>query len=350
MDTASSSSVSPSAADPSVAALVAWVDAALAERGPQRSGESVVVVRQPWSLVLRVPTRDGVLYAKASPPRFACYAHEAPLAQLLATLAPDAVPSVLAVDVREHRLLLADGGDSLGARLRSSTATEFGRDVAAVARSLDLLAGLQVRSVAWVEALLAAGCPDHRLARLPTLYASLVAEVASVGADTPGTWTVAGNEAVDAFVPQLERICQRLGAVGVPATLHHTDFSPANVTACGDGVDAVQCIIDWGECAIGHPFGSAALALRWCGALLGWDAPTLAGLRDTYLAHWSAYAGPAALQESFALAARLLRLERALVWWYVAVNVIGDARAEMADSARYWLRYLVTDADPDADQ
>ncbi len=65
---------------------------------------------RPWSTVLRVPTPDGDLYFKAVS---AIHVFEAALTALLASLQPDRVTEVVAMDSERGWMLMRDGGSRL---------------------------------------------------------------------------------------------------------------------------------------------------------------------------------------------------------------------------------------------
>jgi hypothetical protein len=119
---------------------------------------------RPWATALRVPTADGVVWFKASAPEVA---HEGPVVQLLAARRPDLVPPLLALDRERAWMLSADGGT----RLRELVESE--RDLSRWLDVLPAYAALQRDAAVDVDAFLAAGVPDCRLAALPGLYRGL---------------------------------------------------------------------------------------------------------------------------------------------------------------------------------
>ena len=151
-----SSAVPPQSwTDPAwLAEVRAWVDAKLAERGAQVTGE----VTQPhtpwWSTALRVPTSDGVVWFKAArdPAGF-----EARLAQMLEQLAPKRSAELLASDPDRAWMLTRDAGTRLREHAQGPDQLRCWEEL------LPRYAELQGELSGRVDELLALGVPDLRL-------------------------------------------------------------------------------------------------------------------------------------------------------------------------------------------
>lgn len=156
----------PSWSDPAwLADAHTWIRASVERAGDRVTGTIEQAHIRPWSTVLRAPTTAGDVWFKANGEP---HAYEAGLVELLARRRPDCVPELLAVDRDRGWLLMADGGE----RLREAVGRERDLD-----RWLDVLpryGGLQLDAAADVDAFLALGLPDRRLASLPEQYAALV--------------------------------------------------------------------------------------------------------------------------------------------------------------------------------
>ena len=136
----------------------AWIRAHAEVTGPIETTHE-----QAWSTVRRVPTAEGVWWWKA-PDGSA----EAPLTAFLASLAPDAVTPVVAIDPERGWLLLRDAGT----RLREIL--ERDPDLSHWEPALRTVAELQRAAAPHVDEMLAMGVPDRRLERLPDLIEDLL--------------------------------------------------------------------------------------------------------------------------------------------------------------------------------
>jgi hypothetical protein len=237
---------------------------------------------RPWSTVLRVPTARGDVWFKANAPELA---HEARVVALLSARRPDCVPPFLAADLDRGWMLLADGGE----KLREVVAAE--RDLG---RWLDILpryAQLQIDAAADVEAFLAAGAPDLRLATLPERFEELVAG----GKGLPDE---------RAAVPRVRDLCAQLAAYGIPETIQHDDLHDGQVFIR----DGAYRFLDWGDACVSHPFFSLSVTLE---GGLAWGLDDVAGsvdvrpFRDAYLRPFADHASRAELEQAVTLALRL---------------------------------------------
>jgi hypothetical protein len=209
----------------------AWIDERV-----ERTGE----VEQPhvraWATVLRVPTADGDVWFKAND---ASLRHEVAVVERISARRPDVVPPLLGSDAGNGWLLMADAGETL----RAVTARERSLD-----RWLDVLpryASVQCDLAGDVEALLAAGVPDMRLATLPAAYLELVDEV---GAEPRFR---------DA-VPVVEALCAELDGYGIPELLQHDDLHDGQVFV----KDGRHLILDWGDACVSHPFFTMSVTVQ----------------------------------------------------------------------------------------
>lgn len=197
----------------------AWIEAHV---------EIVGEIEQPhvrsWATVLRVPTPAGPVWFKAAREGFD---HEGPVLALVAPLAPDLLPEVLASRPEGGWLLLADGG---------SRAREHPVDWPEL---LARYARLQLAAEPLAEQLLAAGAPDYRPAALPERVDALL------------PWLSPATRArFEVQLPEVLDSCARLAASPLAATLEHGDLHDGNVFSRGGQTR----ILDWGDSAVAHPF------------------------------------------------------------------------------------------------
>lgn len=310
------------------ARAAAWIEGALTSLGEEIAGPLDLVRDSDWSRVLRVPTTTGPLYFKASAPVFG---YEPALTNLLDETLPGAVPHVLALDAERHWMLMADAGTPF------RDAVERSRDFSVWEAMLTRFAQLQQAAIPHRDELLRAGCPDRRLANMPSLFSELLTdrELLLVGAENglPGD----EYERLLSFESEVRAFCAALAAFAIPETLHHDDFGAGNVLVAGDRF----VYYDWAESAITHPFSSMFIALRWARYVGEYDQSQLDRMRDAYLAAWSDFGSPADLRAAFELARRLATLCRSLTWHRLAASVNQGAAWERADAPAYWLRLFL---------
>jgi hypothetical protein len=181
------------------------------------------------------------------------------------------------------------------------------------AAAVRAFARLQLEAAADAGRWLAVGCEDRRPERLPDLLAALLADPAALRADEPGGLALAEVARLESLLPAVRTCCERLVAVGVPASLVHQDFRGGNVAVTPAG-----CLFhDWSDTVLGHPFFSGANFVADAHHPVEETAPGPSGvpgraryapavrqrlLRDAYLEPWTAVAPPDRLRYAFGLA------------------------------------------------
>jgi hypothetical protein len=274
----------------------AWIEQRLTELGRTRTGEIEQPHVAPWSTVLRVPTDGGTVFFKANEDQLR---HEAVVVGLLAARVPDRVPPLLAVDPERGWMLMADAGETL-------------RVVAAREQSLDRwydalegVARIQLAVADDVDALLALGVPDHRLAGVPERYAALMDQI-----DAEPRFRDAQS--------YVEQLCAELASYGIPDSIQHDDLHDAQVFVR----DGTQLIMDWGDACVSQPFCVLSVALE---GVIAWGLDDVEGSVDT-APFRDAYLAPYAERfPDLDLAAAVVPALR-LGWAIRAVNghVVGD--------------------------
>lgn len=305
----------------------AWIHIQLARLGRQAIGPIEHPHLRAWSTVLRVPTKEGMLFFKATAPG---YAQEAALTELLARQRPDCVPPVLAVDRERSWMLMTDCGVTLRSLLQKEG------DIDHWKRILPLYAGLQIEMAGHVSELLALGLPDHRLATLPSLYGQLLADTETLRIGHPEGLTAEEYDRLQALTPQFASLCAQLAAYGVPETLQHDDLHDNNILVC----NGRYTLFDWGDSCLSHPFFSLLVVLRntaWTLAIEEND-PAILALRDLYLASWKRRLPTEDLLPAFALAYRLAMIGRALTWHRLVSALEGPLREKYVGAVAGWLQ------------
>ena len=217
----------------------AWIDEELEQLGLQVTGPTQQPHVRPWSTVLRIPTREGDLYFKASAP---VQAFEVPLLQALMDDFADRLPSVLAFDVERAWMLMRDGGTQLRELVNDR------RDLHHWLAVVPLYAELQIGVAARADELVGLGVPDLRLGRLPEQLAALLER---------GDVVPEVRDAIRVRVPRILELCEELSSDRIPATLQHNDLHTHNVLVR----DGRYRIFDWGDACVTHPFLSLRTAL-----------------------------------------------------------------------------------------
>jgi hypothetical protein len=294
-----------------------WIEAELGRRAISLTGPIEQPHTYPWSIVLRVPASDGILYFKATAP---LPSHEVALTRALAAWRPDCMPELLAVDLKRGWMLMRDAGRMLRDLIRPT------RDLEPWVAVLSLYAGLQLEMSGRVSQLLALGVPDRRLAALPGLYTGLLADAEILRIDQPAGLTSAEYGRLQELGPRFAGICAQLASYGIPESLNHGDFHDGNVLLR----DGEIVFFDWGDCSVTHPFISLRTVFVSVENSLQLEdyafTPEMIRLRDLYLQSWSGFAPPDKLLEAFTLSRCLAPVVGALAWHPTVASVEGSAR------------------------
>ena len=300
--------------------LLDWARSALANAGYQRIGEPDAVRQRSWSIVARLPTDRGPVWAKANARGFA---YEAALLELLDRHAPGHVLPPIAVDAGLGRLISPDGGAVLDDAGRTVTEDEW----------LTLLTGyadLQRRIAPHLETIQQIGVLDCSPTTLPGWYRlaldriDLEPHVRPLIADR--------RDRLDALLPDTERWADQLAASPVPLSVEHNDLHADNVFAGTAELPGLR-IFDWGDATITHPFTGLRRALLTASgtdeehaAELEWTAVDTDRLRDAYLRCWLDGADnptpiPTALLRDADLAGRMSWIVLAASWLRLPVGL-----------------------------
>jgi hypothetical protein len=298
-----------------LAMALAWVHQEVERRDLSVTGPAEQLGTKIGRYLMRVPTTAGRVYFKAVP---AMYAREAGILRLLATAAPGAVPTLLALDAdRCWHLTLDAAGTSFAER----------QEIAEWTDALEVFGRLQVACADRIEALLAVGCTDLRLEAVVAQIEPLLADTAALQVGQPGGLAPAELDSLCRLVPRLRSACDRLVQYDVAPTLVHGDFLPENIAVA----DGRPVFFDWCEATVSHPFFSAIRFLasaRWHGRFVRDDPALYARLRDAYLGPWADREPSPRLLTAFELARAIQPLQHALTYWHLLrLLVVSDRRA-----------------------
>ncbi|QBS43979.1 phosphotransferase [Nocardia sp. CS682] len=198
-------------------ALIDWAVGVLKARDIEITGAPTETRRRAWSLIVRIPTAAGPMWAKANARAFA---HEGPLLQLLARLRPGSVLEPLAVQLDHGWLLSPHGGDTA-----PDTDAEWSGLIGSYVE-------LQRSLAPHVDDLLATGTPYLPPSRLGTIYRHFEPRIPGLG-------------------HRIEEAAAELAGYG-RLSLEHNDVHPDNVFA--GATPGSGRFFDWGDAVITHPF------------------------------------------------------------------------------------------------
>ncbi|EFH83700.1 aminoglycoside phosphotransferase family protein [Ktedonobacter racemifer] len=308
-----------------------WIEQALAEpeAQPLVSIEQVGVAER--GCLLRVQTKENAFYFKALP---AFFRHELTLLQHLARYRVGCVPALVAVDEREHRLLMHDfGSKHLDQSLDLADWQEALRRYAILQIDHIQIDHIQIDHSAQVEQLEELGCPRLPLATLPDQLERLLTSEQSLLFDTPTALSLEQVRRLHDALPLIRSLCQELAGYGLPETLEHGDLHAQNIALSGGD----YLYFDWTDSCIAHPFFSLYpflldIEARWPEARIR--------LREAYLQPWERYAARAQLVEAFELAQRLAPLHLAMLYATLIIPHM-KARWEMQHGVPLNLKVLL---------
>ncbi len=298
-----------------------WIRSEAKHNSIQLSGAIEQNHAYAWSTVMRIPTKAGTLFFKATA---AETVYESALTKMLAGWYPDAMPELLAVDTVRGWMLMRDGGEQLRASIRPT------QDIAPWSPVITRYAELQIALAEHIADILALGIPDHRPAALPALYTQLLADEASLLIDQEKGLTSAEFEQLKNRTPRFQQICADLTAFGIPESLNHGDFHDGNVLLKNGRIT----FFDWGDASVTHPFVSLRTFFVSIEIALKLDdyafTPEMSQLLDRYLEAWQAYGQKEALMSAYRLSKPVASIVTALKWHQTISRLDGALREQYA--------------------
>lgn len=287
-----------------LAEVTSWAERAATGCGIALTGEVEQPHLRPWSSTVRVGAESGDLWFKVN----GCGTrHEAALLGALAQVEADLVPDVLAVDRRRGWSLMRDAGPVLRSVADPESQWEIWPAV------LGRYAESQLRLADQPEAVLATGVALLTPEVLPGRLCALVEELSAVPTDDGGL-TEEDRTRLAARFAEYDDWCGEIAASGVPSSLQHDDLHSGNV--CWGGAAESARVIDWGDASWGFPLATMLVTLNslaWAAGCEDDDRRVLR-VRDSYLEHFTTYAGRADLVRFTDHARRTGCVTRALSW------------------------------------
>lgn len=196
------------------------------------------ITQNPWSLIARITSADGVFYLKYVRGAFR---QEPGLTQTLHRLAPAHVPDLIASDDTLACWIVRDAGDGFAPAMEP----DFGLPV------LDALltdhAALQRATLADAKPWLTLGAKDVR----PACFSRFLEDILHARSDlaldqVPHDIT----DALRAARPKLAELAQGLAALSPPETITHMDLRLTNIRRATGNAR----LIDWGDTGFGPAF------------------------------------------------------------------------------------------------
>jgi hypothetical protein len=296
-----------------------WIRIETDRLGIQLSGPIEQPHIYPWSTVLRMPTNEGTLFFKATAPETI---FETALTQKLVALSPDCLPELIAVDISRGWMLMRDGGEQLRASIRPT------QDVTPWKPVITRYAELQIELAKHVEEFIALGVPDCRLTALPSIYANLLADEASLMNDQPKGLTSAEVKSLQELAPHFKQICDELAAFGIPASLNQGDFHDGNTLV----KDGRITFFDWGDANVTHPFVSLRTCFVSIEIALKLDdysfTPEMGVVLDRYLVPWQKFASKEKLLAAYRYSKPVASIVKAFAWHQSITNLDEVLRPE----------------------
>jgi hypothetical protein len=318
-----------------------WIDLQLLACGYTRTSSIEQFHVRIWSTVMRFTTDAGLIYFKAShSPK------EVRLTVFLREIQPENAPDLLAVDLERGWMLMRDAGQMLRTHLKSPENLNMAEP------ALVQFARLQITVFDQSEELLSLGSLDHRLHRLPEMFAEMLSEPDILRIGNEDGLTDGQHRQLQATHARYTEMCEQLQTYKVPQSLHHDDFHDGNIFVHEQKSRFRFVFSDWEESCLTHPFFSIMLCLRSVGWRAGFPdeateapermPPALNRLRDVYLESWQLFEDHTTLVEVFNLAWRVGMVSRALTWRKFVKGLDAARRSEFTYIVPAWLQeYLL---------
>lgn len=269
-----------------------------------------------WSIssVLRVATDGPDVYFKV-PMRLPLFADEAVVTLRLAERFPGYVPTPLAVEPEHGWMLVPDFRELFGWKAPFEIRLDM----------LRRFAGLQRRTAALTDELLADGCLDRRLAILEGQIDPLLN-------DPEAVHRLTADEVAELrqLGPTLKDICRRLADYDIPPTLVHGDLHLGNVAR----IDGKLHYFDWTDACISHPFVDL-LSLQW-----ERHEANRADLLNAYLEPWERAESAERLREAVELGSVVIPLHHAISYQHIVAGLEPSAKLEL-DETHEFLRAIL---------
>ncbi len=292
-----------------------WIQTTLTQQGHTLTAPLKIVKNWSLSYVMRIKTNNGDFYFKAVA-NLPLFVNEAVMTSKLAELFPQNILTPTAIDAQRDWMLLPALPQILGWGAPIEQRKEFLRQ----------FAQLQKTAVAHIDALIEAGCFNHRLTWIQTQIKPLIH--AKICQETLNEEEV--TKLIN-LIPHLHMACTQLANTPIPQTIVHGDLHGGNV-----GIQNGQYIFfDWTDPCITHPF------FDMLDIFYEQDTVVQIELRDAYLAEWAAFAPMPQLLNIWTLAEVGAAIHHAISFWQILIHIEPHARADLSHMLPIWLRKIL---------
>jgi hypothetical protein len=203
---------------------LAWAVAQLAEQGRPATGAAEQIKTWNLSALWRIPTGQGRVWLKATPPFLG---HEGAVVSLVGKRSAPVLLSYRPGLILMEEITGNDNFQTTGPALRPM---------------VEMLTGMQQALCGRTDEVLATGAPDRRLH-------VMTARIEQVAAAWMHELPAEERDALNGLVCGLDKRLNAITECGVPNTLVHGDFHPGNVRGSLDH----YVILDWGDAYLGPP-------------------------------------------------------------------------------------------------
>lgn len=302
-----------------------WAHRQLDGLGICPSGAMTDISVQPWSAVWRIPTSRGNVLLKET---IRARAAEGAVVAFCAAAAPGYVDPPLAFDRDSGRILLTDGGRTMGAS---------GSTPDAIAEMVNDYANLQQATIGRQQEAAAIGLPVWEPAAAAQETERQAAILHAMPTSDPRHITASQRNQLLTNLDVLTASGAALANSPIPYCLDQGDLWPGNILAPRAPGGAHYRFIDFGDAAWTHPFLSLMPLLfdchhRWSTSdpsdSDSPDHPALRLITDAYLQNWTGYAESPHLDELLNHALRVAPLRRSQA---VITNIRIATKADTRD-------------------
>ena len=305
--------------------LIEWAQETLLVIGVKFTSNPTVISQQAQSKTVLLRTTEGKLWLRQVSLDFA---YEPALIKIIHRRDPEFVVKILAECKSPVRWISEDGGTALNVFKKSE------REELRIA-ALHKYGHFQRASESYIEGAIKIGVPDFSVDKTIRHLRRLL---------TPDRNSIANQvsksqiQRIQSLIPTVEKACEYLQEIGVPATLQHDDLTDENIVhdKCGK-----SRIIDWADCVVAPPFGSLLYPLSQFERTHS-DTINRTRLMDAYLDAWAGDFDRNALNKAVELSICLVPLIRASTWRRsLSANALSTVHTmRMLNSINRWLARL----------
>lgn len=307
-----------------------WIDEQLATLEYEQIA-TVAYVRN-WSIscVLKIKISRETIYFKEASTCSPLFCNEPTVTKTLASVFPKHMPTLMAINVQRHWMLLTDFGKPIG----NSISFEVKKNIYC------LFANIQIQAIQQRDHLLSIGCIDRRLDILQSQIEPLMNDDVALS-----ELSASEIERLHALAPRLQDLCLQLASYKIPETLVHGDLHLHNVARYRDN----YLFFDWTDSCIAHPFFDFVEFIlsnkqkSFLGRMKGlWQQKTKKRLRDQYLHQWGQYESRERLLDAWNIAKPLCLLHHAVTYQHMIHSLEARTKQEISCALPYLLREIIT--------